>query len=249
MRENYTLHKLHSLSGIIPTGFYLLQHLTLNTFSLAGPERFNGVIGFFEGMPKHVLYGLKALIWIPLIFHAVYGLFIVSNGEMNQYATSVYKFRENRYYWLQRVSGIVAFFFLAYHMTMTSVMGQIKGAEQTITYENWARILTEPWGPVPYAGMAVYVIGIVASSYHFAYGIWNFCIRWGITVSDASQKATAKLSQFVFIAVSLLGIIALSGFFNPVLEGGGHGAVEVRKEAQPLHDASLETPLRKPGSE
>src|SRR4051812_28679022 len=54
-KENFFWHKLHSLAGIVPIGFYMLQHLVLNTFSLAGPDYFNGVIGFFEGMPFHFL--------------------------------------------------------------------------------------------------------------------------------------------------------------------------------------------------
>ena len=39
-RENYFWHKLHSLTGIIPIGFYMIQHLVLNSFSFAGPEKF-----------------------------------------------------------------------------------------------------------------------------------------------------------------------------------------------------------------
>lgn len=216
MRENFLLHKLHSLSGIVPIGFYLVQHLTLNTFSLGGPDKFNGVIAFFDGMPLHFQVALKAVaIWIPLVFHAVYGLFITHRGKQN-YSEAAYKYRENRYYFLQRVSGIVAFLFLCYHMTTTSVFGKMYGVESTIQYHNWAGKLSAPVFGVPYLVLAVYLVGVVACAYHFSYGIWNFCIRWGITVSDRAQNATAKLSQGAFVLVSLLGFAALLGFFNPV---------------------------------
>lgn len=218
MRENYFWHKLHSLTGVIPTGFYLMQHLFLNTFSLAGPEKFNGVIGFFEGMPKHLLYMLKfGVIWPALIFHAVYGIFIVSRANEN-YTNSAMKYRENRYYWLQRVSGIVAFFFLAYHMATTSVLGQIQGAD-VIMYDTWASRLSAFGGLV---GL-FYVIGILASAYHFAYGIWNFSIRWGLAISERAQQNIGKLSMGLFIVVSALGMLALVGFFKPVLQSEGHG--------------------------
>lgn len=216
MRENFLLHKLHSLTGIVPIGFYLVQHLTLNTFSLGGPDKFNGVIAFFDGMPLHFQLALKAVaIWIPLIFHAVYGLFITQRGKQN-YSESAYKYRENRYYFLQRVSGIVAFLFLCYHMTTTSIFGKMYGAETTIQYHNWAGTLSQPVLGIPYLILVVYIVGIVASSYHFSYGVWNFCIRWGVTVSDRAQNATAKLSQALFFGVSILGIAALVGFFNPI---------------------------------
>ena len=35
-RENYFWHKVHSLTGVIPVGYYMVQHLVLNSFSLAG---------------------------------------------------------------------------------------------------------------------------------------------------------------------------------------------------------------------
>ncbi|MCC6404039.1 MAG: succinate dehydrogenase [Fimbriimonadaceae bacterium] len=229
MRENYLLHKLHSLTGIVPIGFYLVQHLTLNTFSLGGPEKFNGVIAFFDAMPLHFQVALKAVaIWIPLIFHAVYGLFITQRSKQN-YTEPAYRFRENRYYTLQRVTGIIAFLFLCYHMTTTSIFGKMYGAEATIQYHNWAGTLSQPVLGVPYVILAVYIIGVVACAYHFSYGIWNFCIRWGITVSQRAQDSTAKLAQAMFIGVSLLGIVALLGFFNPIFQSSE--AIEAKSPA------------------
>lgn len=213
MKESYFWHKLHSLTGVIPTGFYLVQHLVLNTFSLGGPEKFNGVIGFFEGMPKHFLYLLKfGVIWPALIFHAVYGIFIVSRASEN-YTNSSMKYRENRYYFLQRATGIFAFIFLCVHMGSTSVVGQLQGAE-AIYYETWAARLSAGG----YLSLLFYVLGIAACAYHFAYGIWNFCIRWGITVSEKAQASMGKFSAGAFVAITALGIIALFGFFNPILQ-------------------------------
>lgn len=214
-RESFFWHKLHSLTGIIPTGFYMVQHLTLNSFSLGGPDKFNGVIGFFEGMPKHFLFLLKfGVIWPALIFHAIYGVFIVSRAEPN-YSQPSLKYRENRYYQRQRWTGIFAFVFLAWHMATTSVIGQLQGPE-AITYDTWAARLAAPAGT--YLMLLFYVLGIVACSYHLAYGIWNFCIRWGITISPQAQEKMGKFSFGAFIAVSGIGILALAGFFNPVLE-------------------------------
>lgn len=239
MRENYTLHKLHSLTGIIPTGFYLVQHLTLNSFALAGAEKFNGVIEFFEGMPKHFLYGLKALIWGCLIFHAVYGIFIAMRADGN-YGEKSLRFRENRYFMLQRASGIFAFFFLAFHMASTSINAQFNGAE-VIKYGTWAERLAWPNGT--YLMLVFYFLGVVASAYHFSYGLWNFSIRWGITVSQRSQDAMAKVAGGAFVAISAIGTLALVGFLNPILEkkeGGVKEEITVEAPAQ-SHLARLST--------
>lgn len=211
MRESFFWHKLHSLTGIVPVGFYMVQHLTLNTFSLAGPSKFNGVIGFFAGVPTHILLGLElAAIWLPLLFHAVYGTFIVARNNDN-YSEAAYKFRENRYYRLQRWSGVVAFLFLAFHVTTTTVRAKSVG-HAAIQYDAWHQALTANGGVL----FVLYCVGVVSCAYHLAYGIWNFCIRWGITIGARSQSAMARFSAVFFVVVSLMGIAALYGFLNPV---------------------------------
>ncbi|HXH62488.1 MAG TPA: hypothetical protein VNI20_14175 [Fimbriimonadaceae bacterium] len=216
MRENYALHKLHSLTGIVPVGFYMVQHLTLNSFSLAGADKFNAVIAFFDSMPTHVLLALEIVaIWIPLAFHAVYGVFIAARADEN-YTEKAYRYRENRYFLLQRVSGIFAFLFLIYHVFTTTYVAKtgMAGVE-AIKYAAWHDKLMANG---TYWVLALYMLGTVACAYHLSYGIWNFCIRWGITVSERAQNATAKFAAVCFILLSLLSLSALFGFLNPVLE-------------------------------
>lgn len=228
MRENFFWHKVHSLTGIVPIGFYMLQHLTLNSFSLAGPTKFNGVIGFFAGTPKHFLLALEIVaIWLPLLFHAIYGIFIVSRSDDN-YSKKAYKFRENRYYRLQRWTGILAFFYLIAHVFTTTVPAKAKG-EQLIQYDAWHQLLTMNGGVYFW----LYAIGVTACAYHLAYGIWNFCIRWGITIGEKSQMAVGKFAGFAFVAIALLGIGALYGFVNPVF-AGKEEAVEVHNSVPTL---------------
>ncbi len=205
MRENFFWHKLHSLTGIIPVGFYMVQHITLNTFSLGGPEAFNAVPDFFERMPKHFLLGLEIVaIWLPLLFHSVYGLFITSRMNEN-YTDSAYKYRENRYYLFQRISGILVFAFLAYHVTETTINAKINGIE-VVHYAAWNEKLQNP------LILLVYILGVTGASYHLCYGIWNFCIRWGITISRAAQERMAKISFGAFVVITLMAWAALAGF-------------------------------------
>ncbi|MBX3112191.1 MAG: hypothetical protein KF857_09295 [Fimbriimonadaceae bacterium] len=212
MRENFVLHRLHSLSGIIPVGFYMVQHLTLNSFALFGPDRFNGVIGFFASFPPHILLALEiGVIAIPLLFHAVYGLFIVARADPN-YSQPAYRFRENRYYTLQRWSGLVAFLFLCAHVATTTLRAKAQGHE-AIRFHAMADAMA--WPNNLYLGLVFYLVGVAACSYHLAYGIWNFCIRWGITVNPKSQEATGKFSAGAFVVLTLLGWSALAGFLNP----------------------------------
>jgi succinate dehydrogenase / fumarate reductase, cytochrome b subunit len=233
MRENYALHKLHSLTGIIPVGFYLCQHLTLNSFALAGPEAYDSVIIFFEGLPPHLLAVLKyGVVWLPLIFHAAYGLVITARAEQN-YTNASYKWRENRYYTMQRVTGILAFAFLIYHMLSTSIAAKINGIENTIVYDVWADKLSAPFLGIPFFFAAVYMIGIAVSAYHFSYGLWHFCIRWGITISEKAQRNMGVAAVVVFFALCGAGLASLIGFFNPILKTSHPEKVEVRAVQTP----------------
>jgi len=56
------------------------------------------------------------------------------------------------------------------------------------------------------------MLGVLAASYHLGYGIWNFCIRWGITISERAQLRIQKFSLAFFIVITLLGWAALAGF-------------------------------------
>ncbi len=210
-RENYLLHKLHSLTGIVPVGYYMAQHLLLNTFSVAGPAKFNAVIAFFEGIPNYILLTLETVaIWVPLLFHAIYGLFITGRAQPNFIGTK-YGWSQNRMYTLQRYSGMFIFFFLILHVaTTTGYKYTHGGASEHLKYAAWHDKLTGH----AYLWLALYLLGVLASCYHLAYGIWNFSIRWGITISDRAQRQVQKLSLGVFVALTALGWAALFGFLR-----------------------------------
>lgn len=207
-RENFFWHKLHSLTGIVPIGFYLVQHLTLNSFSLAGADRYNSVSGFFYSMPEHILWAIEILvIYLPLLFHAIYGLFITSRAKTN-YFTTRYKWSQNRMYTLQRWSGVFLFFFIIWHVSQTTWQVKFHGTD-TVNYEHMHNLFTIYGGTF----LVLYAVGVLAASYHFCYGIWNFCIRWGITVSDRAQIAVQRFSFSLFLLVTAIGWLALLGFF------------------------------------
>ncbi len=207
-RENYVLHKLHSLTGIVPVGYYLVQHLVLNSFTVAGPERFNGVLQFFESIPNYVLLVLEiTAIWVPLLFHAIYGMFITRRAQQN-YIGDKYGWSQNRMYTFQRYSGVFIFFFLLYHVYTTTVAKYMTGSTKPIEYAAWQHKLTDHF----YIIFVLYLLGILASTYHLSYGIWNFCIRWGITISDRAQRQVQKFSLAVFVLLTAIGWLALAGF-------------------------------------
>jgi succinate dehydrogenase / fumarate reductase, cytochrome b subunit len=207
-KENYVLHKLHSLTGVVPTGYYVVQHLVLNTFSLQGSAGFDKVIMWFEKVPKHLLLALEIFaIWIPLAFHAVYGMMIVGRAQ-NNYFNTKYKWSQNAMYAFQRYSGIFLFVFLCYHVATTTGAKYLYNDAELIKYAAWNEKLTSNG----YAFLLLYMAGVFTAAYHLCYGIWNFCIRWGITISDKAQLSIQRFSTVAFIGITAIGWLALFGF-------------------------------------
>ncbi len=74
--------KLHSLLGVIPVGLFLVQHLVVNHFATRGASAFNQASHFMESLPFR--YALEIfIIFIPLLYHAIYGLYIAFQAKNN----------------------------------------------------------------------------------------------------------------------------------------------------------------------
>jgi succinate dehydrogenase / fumarate reductase cytochrome b subunit len=120
-------------------------------------------------------------------------------------------------------------------MATTSVANSISGAETTIHYQNWAAKLSA----LNYGVLVFYILGVAASAYHLSYGIWNFCIRWGITISEAAQLRVAKFARVFCVVVTLIGWAALAGFFYSPFAPKPHAEEFVSTEgARPVSTVS-----------
>src|SRR5262245_57252815 len=78
----FLLRRLHSLTGIVPVGGYLVFHLFANFTSVQGPEAYDRLIETIARTP--FLLALEfGLIYIPLLFHSIYGFLISREPKMN----------------------------------------------------------------------------------------------------------------------------------------------------------------------
>ncbi|MEJ5170132.1 MAG: hypothetical protein WHU10_04015, partial [Fimbriimonadales bacterium] len=134
--------------------------------------------------------------------------FITQRAEVNVYQKK-YRYTENWMYFFQRATGVALFFLLILHVSTTTIAAKYLGRGiEHIQYAGMQKMLTDNG----YLGLILYAIGVLLASYHLCYGLWNFCIRWGITVSESAQIALRKVSFVAFVAVTVLGWAALAGF-------------------------------------
>lgn len=201
--KGYYARKIHSLLGVIPLSLFLIEHLITNFGAVEGGlEGFNKGVEFLNSLPL-VFFIEMFLIWLPLLYHGVYGLYIAYQAEPN---TGNYRYSRNWRYLLQRVSGVVTFVFVVWHVWGTRVqvgLGNIgHGDLGRVIHE----IVINPWTFVLYA------IGVISASYHFANGLWSFFVSWGITVGPRAQRVSSYICMSLFVVVSVMFVWALVAF-------------------------------------
>src|SRR5205085_1898167 len=85
----------------MPLGIFLLEHFYTNSKALTGPADFNSAVKDLQSIP-YILFVEIGGIFIPLIYHAVYGLVITVEARPNNL---YYPYARNWFYTIQRVTG------------------------------------------------------------------------------------------------------------------------------------------------
>lgn len=214
IKNNYLLRRLHSLSGILPIGLFLIFHLSANSVSIFSAENYNLIINFLRSLPFVELIEW-AVLFLPIAFHAIYGVIIYKTAKPNHFQ---YSYIENLRYILQRATGMIALVYIIYHIFQFRTVHELDYNYIAKSLASTQSIDFLPQIPLinPFSIYWFYIIGIVSSVYHLANGIWSFCITWGITVGKKSQTAVLALSVMVFIILNAMGIMTC----NSLAEAG-----------------------------
>lgn len=192
--REYFYRRLHSLLGVVPIGLFVVQHLIINHFIVYGEESFNKAAGFMGNLP--FVIALEVLvIYLPLIFHAVLGVYIVFTAKNNPKS---YGFARNWLFFFQRITGVITLIFVVWHVWQTRVQVALGTAE--VNAEMMQNILSQPFY------FWFYIISILAVVFHLANGLWGFAVTWGIAQSPRSQQIITYLTVLVFVVVSFIGI-------------------------------------------
>jgi succinate dehydrogenase / fumarate reductase, cytochrome b subunit len=200
---SFLLRRLHSLTGIVPIGAFLVEHFISNSEATNGVAAYNEQVKFLTSLPfVHVLEWV--FIFIPILYHALYGFYIWYRGESN---VGEYPWTGNWLYTSQRWTGAIAFVYIAFHtydMRFTGV--HLMGGGYNAAFSKVWFDFQNPWT------VAFYVLGIVAASWHFSYGVWLFCAKWGITVGEQARKRFGYVCLALAIALVGIGLWTITGF-------------------------------------
>ena len=203
--HDFLLRRLHSLTGLLPIGAFLIEHIVSNYEAVNGPLAYAQQVKFLNGLPL-VRVLEWAFIFIPLAYHALYGVYIGIRGRSN---VNVYPWAGNWGYYAQRITGYIAFVYICYHLYSQRFSGVSLPEHPGAAFHKVQMELQHP------LILAAYVIAMIATCWHFAYGIWLFAAKWGITPGNVARKRFGYVCAAVGSGLCVLGLVGMFAFLNP----------------------------------
>ena len=218
--KGFYSRKLHSLLGVIPLGFFILEHMITNFSAVeGGSQGFKDSVAFLNSLPLVLVLEIFG-IWLPLLYHGVYGLYIAFQAKPNN---GRFQTERNLRYLLQRVTGVIAFVFVIWHVYET----RIQVALGNVTHEELGAVMHDIVNQPVF--FALYLIGVVSAAFHFSNGLWSFMVSWGITVGPRAQRVSSYICMGLFTIVSIMFVWSLVTFRGAEFQAEGTAMLQTLK--------------------
>lgn len=211
LSSTFLFRKLHQLTGIIPLGVFLLEHFYTNSKAMSGPSDFNNAVRDLQSIP-YIIFIETFGIFVPLIYHAVYGLFITWEMRPNNVS---YPYPRNWFYTIQRITGMMLFVFITFHV-LNFRFGVIPWLNNISVAEHPERAFGIVSGEFSHVWIfVVYLVGITATVWHLANGVWLFAVDWGIVIGERAQRIAGYACIGFGLLLLAVGINAQVAFLRP----------------------------------
>jgi len=229
--NHFLLRRLHSLSGIVPVGLFVIAHLFTNAQMIWGQSSetgegvFQHEVNFIHSLPA--LFIIEWSLWGAIGFHAVLGLWYTFTGKGN---VKRYSYADNVRYMLQRVTGIIALVFIFFHVAtlrwrwdifgwFTPFYGEGYQAGRMVSDSLPDALHNTPMSlpltayalQISWLVVVFYVVGVLAAVYHWSNGLWTAAITWGLTVTTASMRRWGYVCAGLFVALTVFSGAAIVG--------------------------------------
>jgi len=197
IHDNLFWRRLHSFTGALPLGGFLLFHLYANSYGLSGAATYDEHVAGLRELPYlHVMEW--AFIFTPLIYHAGYGLYVWYTSDNN---FPQYGYARNGLYFMQRVTGFIALLFVLYHIYDQRLL-------PAPSYLTVYHSLSNP------AVFVVYFLGTACVAWHMMNGLWNVTVKWGVATGMRSQRMLLYVFSALGAGLVFVGLRALTGFLG-----------------------------------
>jgi succinate dehydrogenase / fumarate reductase cytochrome b subunit len=197
----------------------MVVHLLTNSSVIEGGGAFQRAVYGIHSIPPMALLAIEWLfIFLPIIFHAVYGVIIIRSGLPN---SGTYRFQSNIRYTFQRATGMIAFLFIAWHVFHMHGWIHAEWWENAIHPLGGASF--RPYNAGSTAAMAMqqsiivpilYLIGVLSCVFHLANGIWTFGITWGLWTTQMAQNRARRFTDGFGIALAVISLTPIIGLYT-----------------------------------
>ncbi len=124
-------------------------------------------------------------------------MYITFRGRQN---VNVYPWAGNWMYLMQRVTGLIAFAYIIQHVWRQRFAGIQLPEHPGAAFHKVQVELSNPWM------LAVYAIAMIATCWHFSYGIWLFAAKWGITPGDKARRNSGYVCTALGVVLVTIGL-------------------------------------------
>jgi succinate dehydrogenase / fumarate reductase, cytochrome b subunit len=236
-RHHFLLRRLHSLSGIVPVGLFVIMHLFTNFQILAG--NFQHEVEFIHSLPTLLI--LEISIWGGIGFHAALGLVytFADNNKFGVSESSRYKYTNSWRYTLQRVTGILALIFIFLHVATLRWRWNFGGwfTPFFVASPIDGRPLVAATTAAALQGstlvLILYIVGVASVIYHWCNGLWTAAITWGLTVSTQAMRRWGYVCAGLAAVLTVFSAGAIVGSLRyeitPQDRAGMGAAIELYK--------------------
>ncbi len=239
-RHQFLIYRLFSLAGLIPVGAFLAVHLLTNSSVLAGADAFQSRVDMIHSLGPLLLPVEIAFIFLPMAFHAAVGFVIIANGLPN---VGSYAYVGNVRYTLQRATGMIAFAFIVWHIYQLHWLGKPFGGGAFDPHHAASSAAT---ALKPTLVAILYAVGVLATVFHFANGLWTLGITWGLWTSPAAMRRANAVSVVVGLGLAAAGLGALGGMRTLNVDKAYEAETWMEKQKQVLKvpgAAAVPTPI------
>ena len=207
MEARSRLHRLHSITGLVPAGGFLAFHLWTNTAAARGADAYDAAARRLQEMPFSLAAEIL-LIALPLAFHGVYGLYIMATESAaappapSTTAPTPLRRGLSR---LQRATGAVVFAFLFFHLWTTRLV-QVRDHASVDLFRIVQAALGSGWIA------AAYFAGVLAAIVHLSAGVWTFADTWGLARTRGARTGVGLTAAVIFAVLAAWSVVAWRGF-------------------------------------
>jgi succinate dehydrogenase / fumarate reductase cytochrome b subunit len=194
--------RLHTLSGAVVLGAFLVEHLLTNASALGGVARFDAVVGAIERFSLLPLFEVVFIV-VPLAFHAGYGIHLLRRGRTSESTADIERYGDRRLWMLQRVSAVILLVFVLFHIWELRLQ-RLFGSPADALYTTLTARLSWTWAGVPWIAL-FYLLGVLAAATHFSNGLFAATAAFQIAADRTGRRRLRMMTTALGLILFLIG--------------------------------------------